>query len=177
MQLSTFWRHTALLCCLMTFTGSIAMSAQGNMNNRKLEKSLRRMADRVDGHAGSWQLYYKNRILLVLTDDVNNRMRIFTPIIDAMDLDPDEMHKMLEANFHSALDAKYCLSNGFVVAVFNHPLRQLRRVQLFDALDQVATLAENFGTTYSSTDLIFGEESVDPPKVNQSPTGRKDKGK
>ena len=66
---------------------------------------------------------------------------------------------MLEANFHSALDAKYSMFEGFVISVYTHPLRELTRDQFVDAMGQVVNLAQNFGTTYSSTSLIFGGEN------------------
>ena len=69
-----------------------------------------------------------------------------------------QMSRMLRANFHSALDAKYSVYEGFVVSVFTHPLRELTESQLLDAMRQVAKLAETYGTTYSSTGLIFGGE-------------------
>jgi hypothetical protein len=80
---------------------------------------------------------------------------------------------MLAANYHSALDAKYSLYEGFVVTVYTHPLKELTEDQLIDALKQVSTLAHTFGTTFSSTDLIFGEEQEEDKKVNESPSGKK----
>jgi dTDP-4-dehydrorhamnose reductase len=41
-----------------------------------------------------------------------------------------------------------------------------------DAIRQVATLAETYGSTYSSTDLIFGGEEEEP-KINVKPGGGK----
>ena len=64
------------------------------------------------------------------------------------------------ANFDRALDAKYAISRGYLWAVFVHPLRELSEPQLCDAVHQVATLAENYGGTYSSSDLVFGNESL-----------------
>ena len=93
-----------------------------------------------------------------LTDERNNRMRVFTPIVEEEAASATQMSRMLRANFHSALDAKYSVYEGFVVSVFTHPLRELTESQLLDAMRQVAKLAETYGTTYSSTGLIFGGE-------------------
>ena len=132
-------------------------------------------ADLVDGEEGSWNLLYLERILLVLTDETNNRMRIFTPIIEDKNLDKELLRKMLSANFHSALDAKYSLYNGFVISTFTHPLAELTEAQLKDAMRQVVNLADTFGTTFSSTELIFGsdEEVEEEKKINQSPSNGK----
>lgn len=137
---------------------------------------LDKIGDKVEGVVGNWQVVYGDQILFIITDEANNRMRIFTPIADQKDIDKGELATMLEANFHAALDAKYALYSGFVVSLFTHPLKELTDHQFKDAVKQVAVAGQNFGTTYSSTDLIFGGNSTeeDPPvdqdkKVNQKP--------
>ena len=142
------------------------------MDNKKMEKIFKNKSERVDGERGNWQLIYRERILLVLTDQDHNRMRIFTPVVEEQDIDAGIMRKMLSANFHSALDAKYSLYNGFVISTFTHPLKELTAEQLIDAMNQVVTLADNFGTTYSSTELIFGAEEEEK-KINKSPSKEK----
>lgn len=154
------------------------LAAQEPMTNDRMEDILRQEAEKMEGETGSWMLYFREHIILVLTDQENNRMRIFTPIVEEKELTPVEMQKMLEANFHSALDAKYAFYEGFAVSVFTHPLAELSQIQLVDALQQVVNLASNFGTSYSSTDLIFkdGEEETTPPsekRINQSPRKQK----
>jgi len=66
---------------------------------------------------------------------------------------------LLEANFDRALDAKYCLYEGFVCSVFTHPLKELQDHQFVDALQQVVNLANNYGTTFTSTDFVFGGDN------------------
>lgn len=142
------------------------------MDNKQMAKIFSETVDRIDGEKGAWQLTYKDRILLVLTDEPNNRMRIFTPIVEEGEIEATEMRNMLQANFHSALDAKYSIYNGLVISVFTHPLRELTEIQLKDALLQVVNLANTFGTTYSSTDLIFapGQGQEKEKRINESPT-------
>lgn len=137
---------------------------------------LDKIGDKVEGVVGNWQVVYGDQILFIITDETNNRMRIFTPIADQKDIDKEELATMLEANFHAALDAKYALYSGFVVSLFTHPLKELTDHQFKDAVKQVAVAGQNFGTTYSSTDLIFGGNSTEEEapvdqdkKVNQKP--------
>lgn len=149
------------------------------MNNRSMDKIFKATADKVEGELGAWEVYHKERVMLVLTDETNNRMRIFSPIVPEDEISTDDLKIMLEANFHSALDAKYSLYNGFVISVFTHPLKELNNTQLIDALGQVAILANNYGTTYSSTDLIFGAgviEEEQEKRINESPSKKKQKG-
>ena len=139
--------------CLLFFLllgGYLGMVAQPAMNNDRLIDILQKEGLRYEGENGSWLIYYEDRILLILTDESRNRMRIFTPIISEEDIGPTEMRRMLTANFHEALDAKYSLSEGFVISVFTHPFRELSCTQLLDAMQQVDQLARTFGTTYTS---------------------------
>lgn len=162
---------------------SITLNAQSDqlefdgMNNTKMGEILNNIGESVEGELGNWQVLYGSQVLFVLTDEAHNRMRIFTPIAEQKNLKEGEMEAMLAANFHAALDAKYALYGGFVVSLFTHPLNELTPDQFKDAVKQVAVAGQNFGTTYSSTDLIFGggttEEapttSEEDKKINQKP--------
>ncbi|MEM9822183.1 MAG: hypothetical protein AAF985_13965 [Bacteroidota bacterium] len=129
------------------------------MNNAIMEKILKSETSQLEGVLGNWQVIYRERLLFILTDETNNRMRIFSPFAEEKDLELVAYQNMLTANFHSALDAKYCVYEGFLVSVYTHPLRELTRNQFIDAMQQVANLADNYGTSYSSTELIFNSRS------------------
>lgn len=173
--------HHLLVYSLLFFLfSSVNVSAQKKanqqkMNNDRMEEIFKAKADKVEGESGVWQIHIANRILLVLTDESNNRMRIFTPIIEQKDMEPGYSEKMLEANFHSALDAKYGLYNEYVVSLFTHPLQELTAEQLVDAMYQVVNLANTFGTTFSSTDLLFGggQEEEEEKRINKKPSKTK----
>ena len=66
-----------------------------------------------------------------------------------------EMYECMEANFHSALDVKYAVSDEIMWAVYIHPLKELSDDQVRDAIKQVFFAVLSYGTTYSSTDLTF----------------------
>ncbi len=156
---------------------SDAQSQSDGMTNNRMEKIIKKVATEMDGQLGNWQLVYRERLVLIITDEKNNRMRIFTPVIAETDLKNGQLKKMLEANFHSALDAKYCLYEDYVISVYTHPLKELTDDQFTDALQQVTVLADTFGTSYSSTDLIFGgqnekseEQLKKEERLNKSPS-------
>ena len=135
---------------------------------------LKKEAAELEGEKGIWQAMYYERLLLIVTDSSANRMRIFTPIIETKELEPGQKEKMLEANFHSALDAKYSVYQGYVMSVYTHPLKELTDPQFVDAMQQVVILANTFGTSYQSTDIIFGGgQETEEPKINQSPKKEK----
>ena len=161
----------SLILCLMI--SSSWLWGQGKMNLRKMERALKKADLSYEGDPGAWLLYTQDHILLILSDEHNNRMRVFTPIIEAEEATSFQLERMLKANFHSALDAKYSIHDGFVVSVFTHSLRELTRRQLLDAINQVVALSKNFGTTYSSTDLQFGGPEAPPEPKSKSKNNKR----
>ncbi len=142
-----------------------------DMDNERMGKLLAEEFETLEGDLGAWQFTFGDHLVMVITDEAANRMRIFSPVIAEKDIDPEQYIKMLEANFHSALDAKYALYEGFVISVFTHPLRELRSEQFLDAARQVIILSATFGSTYQSTDMIFSPGGVEEEekKVNEKP--------
>ena len=126
------------------------------MTNQRLDELIKDNAQNVQGQLGYWQLNISGRDLLVITDATHNRMRIMSPVTAQDQLDKDELTRLLEANFGSALDAKYALRDGTLWSVFTHPLGELTDEQFLDCLAQVFNLANNFGQSYASSNLIFG---------------------
>lgn len=155
-------RYLILGVTLIITSQTLAQSAFDKMSSPKMEKILYRLSEEVERIPGSeetpgrWRIVFMQRELYVITDEAANRMRIMTPILEQENLDTEDMRVLLEANFDRALDAKYSLYQGFLWSSFTHPLQELTVEQLKDAVKQVATLADRYGDTYSSTDLVFG---------------------
>ena len=126
------------------------------MDNARLDTLIRELSGEVEGKLGYWQFAVKGRQLLVMTDERYNRMRIMTPITAQHQLNQDILTTLLEANYDRALDAKYALSNDTLWSVFTHPLKELTDEQFIGCVGQVATLADNFGSSYASGNLFFG---------------------
>lgn len=121
------------------------------------------MADgaRADGPAVTFIVGGVTMVLVI--DERANRMRIVSPISELARLDPNTLEVLMQANYHSALDARYALSEGTVFAAYIHPLSELTDVQLQAAVIQVANLVLTFGTEYSSTGLVFGAPGAGEP--------------
>lgn len=144
------------------------------MDNDRIEKLLKKEVQELEGDSGAWQMSYGGQLVMVITDESANRMRIFSPVIEASKLKIGQKDKMLAANFHTALDAKYSLFEGFVVSVFTHPLFELTEEQFLDALRQVVVLNLTFGETYQSTDKIFNPGG-DQEKKEEAPPAKEEK--
>lgn len=82
-------------------------------------------------------------------------MRIISPIAKKEQLTEELITNSLIANFHTALDVKYAISDDVLWSVFTHPLKELSTHQVKDAIIQVYNANITFGTIFSSTSLTF----------------------
>ena len=147
-----------------------------NMDNEKLQEIYTSVSDSIQGQLGAWQFQVKDVMMISITDTNHNRMRIISPIVDAANLDDDMLKAALAANFHTALDVKYAITDGVLWSVFIHPLKELSEDQLRDALSQVYYANVNFGSSYASTSLIFpGSENKETKKKKDEPIFKKRK--
>ncbi|MEM6611070.1 MAG: hypothetical protein AAF652_02235 [Cyanobacteria bacterium P01_C01_bin.72] len=125
------------------------------MNIDRLDSILREQIRNISAQPGRWQFSLNDLSILVLADPNANRMRIFTPVASATELTREQMQKMMLANFHTALDARYAIADGFIVSTFIHPLSTLQERDLLSAINQVSSLATTFGSSYTSGEMLF----------------------
>ncbi|MFB6275739.1 MAG: hypothetical protein ABEI32_06275 [Halothece sp.] len=140
------------------------------MTLESLNTILRQEANNVNRtNQQQWRFQLQGRSMVVVANEKHNRMRIVAPITQAQELSSKQLFKMMVANYHSALDARYAINQqGVVVAAFLHPLTSLQKPDFRSALQQVANLAETFGTDYSSGELYFNNDNSQPR--DSSPT-------
>ncbi len=154
-----------IIVLVITFLSIGVVSAQ-QMNNTKLGEILTKKADTIQGQVGNWQFAINDKLFICLTDEKNNRMRIISPITEVSTVDEKILKNCLTANFHTALDVKYAISDEILWSVFIHPLKELSEAQIIDAVAQVYNANYTFGTIYSSTNLSFpsaiGKEKKQP---------------
>ncbi len=144
----------------------LSFNAQAqDMNNEKLDEVIRSMSDTIQGGNGNWQFVIKGLPIFCVTDQTNNRMRFVTPIMHVDEVTDAQMEECMEANFHSALDVRYAVSEDILWVAYIHPLRELQPDQAADAIAQVYNAALTFGTSYSSTYLSFPRTK---PKTKKS---------
>ena len=133
------------------------MIAPAGMNNKQLGVLIRKAATQVhEDQLGFWKFEVEDSIAFVITDESHNRMRIMSPVVELASVPSDTLQILLEANYDRALDARYCINNEVIWSAFLHPLAELNDRQFLNALDQVVTLKNNFGSTYTSSGLVFG---------------------
>lgn len=144
-----------ILTIIFALVLSVNTVSSQNMDNVTLNEIFTTMSDTIQGEPGSWQFIIKDVMFVCITDTAHNRMRIISPITETSTLDEDEKTLLLLANFHTVLDVKYAISDDVLWSVFIHPLKELTTAQVKDAVSQVYYANVSFGSSYSSTDLVF----------------------
>lgn len=141
---------------LASLTLSAAQAAETAMDDERLEALILRIDENAEGRPGFWRATVAGRVITVITDENADRMRIISPVARAEDLNPALMFRMLQANFDTALDARYSIAQGILWSLYLHPLGALSDEQFLAGIGQVVNLATSFGTTFSSGGLSFG---------------------
>ena len=94
---------------------------------------------------------------VTLVFDVNaDRMRLFSRIRPSDGLSGAQLRRMMQANFDTALDARYAIAQGQLWSTYMHRMSTLAQDDFVSALAQTVTLVKTYGTTYSSGAMSFG---------------------
>ncbi len=154
-----------LFACLAVSAADSQPDAEGlpsdeirtqRMDNASLGTLLKELDPGVSGRAGNWVVTFKDTSAQILTDQRADRMRIMIPIADASDLEAEVLYRMLQANYESALDARYAIAQGLVWVAYIHPLSPLTETELVLALAQTYNAAETYGSSFSGGLFQFG---------------------
>lgn len=143
----------ALVLCLSFFV--VANAQEMDFKTIKLLIAKEATVVKESNHVVEYD--FKGLPLILITDENANRMRIMAGVVEQSKLKEEDLLTLMEANFDRALDAKYALSNGVLWSVFAHPLKELQKDQLIDALYQVRNLVATYGSSYQSTNLQYGQ--------------------
>jgi len=167
-----------LLASLLAFThascwatdSADTKSARTEMNNQRMGELIIRLGGEVEGQPGYWQFELEGYSTTVITDEEADRMRIIVPIMKIEGLEGKDLYRMMQANFDSALDARYSIAKKVLWSTFIHPLSSLTEHQFVDGLAQSVNLAATYGTTYSSGAIVFsgGDSKTEQNKLYQN---------
>lgn len=131
------------------------------MNIAELDQFLSQtfpgMQKELEEGTGQWRFQTGGREVIVMADESHNRIRAMTPVNQINTGDSQTLFRLLEANFGRALDARYAITRDVLWSLFLHPFRDCKPSQLKEGIRQVVTLADNTGTSFTSSELVFGE--------------------
>ncbi len=131
-------------------------SAEAIASLDMIDEALKEIDDTIEREGNSWQFTINETQILVVSDPIAARMRIMVPIIQADSLSPELLARMMQANFDSALDARYAIANGLLWGTYIHPLTNLSKEQFLSGLGQTISIVNTFGTSFSSGTVVFG---------------------
>ncbi len=103
-----------------------------------------------------WAFHVSEVPVTVIADPRADRMRIMVAIAGSETLEPAQLLRLMQANFDSALDARYAVARGVVWGAYIHPLSPLGDEEFLSGLGQTVNLATSYGTSYSSGLFNFG---------------------
>jgi hypothetical protein len=147
------------------------------MTTATIDKILDQYLTELDGRPGFWRGMRDDVQLFVLSDDSHDRMRIMAPIGELEEVEPELLKVLLQANYDRALDARYAMRGKEVWSVSVHPLATLAPDDFASFLDQVVRLVKNTGSSFASSDLMFGadiDEDGEPGETGGKTPGEGD---
>ncbi len=131
------------------------IEGHSHMSNPHLDALIRRIDPEARSQDGKWQFTVAGTPVILITDEDADRMRIMSAVVTTDELDGKTLMRLMQANFDSALDARYAVAHGTLWSTFIHPLSALQDREFLEGLGQVVNLVHSFGSTYSSGALIF----------------------
>lgn len=145
-----------LILGLALVVGAGTAKAEDPMTFERLTEIIQAVDANAEFQGTSVRMTVEDIPVFVVADPANDRMRAMIPIRSVDEISPEEMYRMMQANFDSALDARYAIAQGRLMAVFIHPLQPLEKNQFLSGLGQVVNLALSYGSAYTGGALTFG---------------------
>ncbi len=129
---------------------------EGTMTLDHMDEIVRRLDKEAVREANGWKFKIAEVAVMIVADEKHNRMRILVPIRKVDGLDAGELMRLMQADFDSALDARYAVAHEILWSAFIHPLSALHDEQFISAIGQTVNLALTYGSSYTSGELVFG---------------------
>ena len=111
-------------------------------------------AARLTGNGATFEI--EDTTVTLVFDVRADRMRLISQIRPSDGLSGAQMRRLMQANFDTALDARYAVAQGQLWSTFMHRMTTLDTEDFVSAIAQTVTLVKTYGTTYSSGAMSFG---------------------
>ncbi len=144
-----------LIASLFTLASAAAQEAEPLMTVERLSEIIYGLDQSTRSNGVHFQMTIHDIPVLILTDAHADRMRTLIPIRSLDEIKPEDLLRVLQANFDTALDARYAVAKGKLWATFIHPLSPLKKDEFISGLGQTINLVETYGTLYSGGALSF----------------------
>ena len=136
--------------------GPVGDAPEPPMTLDRLARIIDALDPRAESNGTAWRLNVSGLKVLVVTDAAADRMRVMTPVREADEMTREELMRVIQANFDTALDARYAVAKDVLWAVFIHPLSPLEKDEFISGLGQVINITRSYGSLYSGGALRYG---------------------
>lgn len=145
-----------LITVVFTTFASYAQEVEQPMTLERMGEIVLSLDEAAQSNQNMFQMTIQDVPVLIITDTQADRMRAMVPIRSADGMTQDEITRVMQANFDTALDARYAIAQGRLWGVFIHPLSSLKKDQFISGLGQAVNIAKTYGTLYTGGSLNFG---------------------
>ncbi len=128
----------------------------GKMTAQRMAAVVRGIDPQARLGGNVWEFDVDGTTLALVFDVGADRMRLMLPVAGADELSEAMLRRLLQANFDTALDARYAIARDTLWATFIHPLSPLSEEELLSAISQTVSIARSYGSTFSSGVWAFG---------------------
>lgn len=125
------------------------------MTLQRVEQIVQALDPDAQFNGWQFQMHIEGVPVLIITDIGSDRMRALVPIRDASSMTKEELERVMQANFDTALDARYAIAQERLWAVFIHPFSRLEKNQFISAIGQTVNAARTYGSFYSGGAMSF----------------------
>ncbi len=130
--------------------------AESPMTAARMGELIRRIDPNMRAEGNTFEFGVETYRVAVIYDEAADRMRIVIPIERVEAIDAERLLRLMQANFDTALDARYAIARDILWATFIHPLSSLDDEQFLVGVGQTANIVATYGTSYSSGIFVFG---------------------
>jgi len=145
-----------LACASVHAESDAVIPPAAEMNTDLIEKIVMRLDPEYVREGSMLAFQYADLELTIVTDENADRMRVVIPIAETAGINKDILVRIMQANFDSALDARYAIGQGILWSTFLHRLSSLSPEDLLSGIGQSINIVKTFGTSFSSGALTFG---------------------
>lgn len=149
------FRALALTVCLLP-TSMLAQESEPPMTPPRMAEIVLALDPDAQIAQNGIEFTVDDVPVLIVMDVQADRMRAMVPIRAAGEMTPEEMTRVMQANFDTALDARYAIAGDRLWGVFIHPLSPLEKDQLISGIAQTVNIANTYGTLFTGGAAQFG---------------------
>ena len=103
-----------MICLTMLASPLLAQDSEPAMTGARMNSILLAIDPEAVQRGITTELTIDDVPIMVIVDEPSDRMRAMVPIRSADGLEPEELQRMMQANFDTALDARYAVAQGRV---------------------------------------------------------------